>query len=58
MNLGPDHLSRIESGKEPTSLEDNIPDAQLFEITSFDDQYKDIIHFLNIGFVPTEFTTV
>ena len=27
LNVGPDHLSRIESGEEPTSLEDNLSDA-------------------------------
>ena len=25
LNAGPDHLSRLESGEEPTSLEDNLP---------------------------------
>jgi hypothetical protein len=28
MNKGPDHLSRLEHGEEPTSLEDTLPDAQ------------------------------
>ena len=37
LNLGPDHLARIKSGEEPTSLEDNLPDLQLFVITMFDD---------------------
>ena len=27
LNAGLDHLSRLESGEEPTSLEDNLPDA-------------------------------
>jgi hypothetical protein len=27
MNKGPDHLSRLENGEEPTSLEDTLPDA-------------------------------
>ena len=27
LNLGPYHLSRIESEEEPTSLEDNLPSA-------------------------------
>ena len=54
--MGPNHLLRIESGEEPTSLEDNLPNAQLFVITTFDDQYKDIIYFLSTGFVPTKFT--
>ena len=43
--------------EEPTSLEDNIPDAQLFVITAFDNQYEDIIPFLTMGFALAEFTT-
>ena len=27
LNVGPDHLSRLESGEEPVSLEDCLPDA-------------------------------
>src|SRR5271154_1067226 len=27
LNAGPDHLSRIDSGEEPTSLENGLPDA-------------------------------
>ena len=27
LNVGPNHLSRLETGEEPTSLEDNMPDA-------------------------------
>ena len=27
LNVGPDHLSRIETGEELTNLEDNLPDA-------------------------------
>ena len=38
LNLGLDHISRIESGEEPSNLEDNIPNAQLFAINMFDDQ--------------------
>ena len=37
LNAGLDHLSRLESGEEPTSLEDNLPDAQLFSIHIIDD---------------------
>ena len=55
--MGPYHLSRIENGEEPTSLEDNLPDAQLFAITAFDNQYEDIIQFLTTGFSPSRFTT-
>ena len=49
LNLGPYHLSRIESGEEPTSLEDNIPDVKIFMITMSNDQYKYIIHFISTG---------
>ena len=27
LNVGPNHLSRIESGEDPTNLEDNFPDV-------------------------------
>ena len=27
LNLGPDQLSRLESGEEPTSLDEGLPDA-------------------------------
>ena len=56
LNLGLDHLSKIESGDKPTSLEDNLSDAQLFALTTFDDQYEDIIQFLTTGFAPNDFT--
>ena len=56
--MGPNHLSRIESGEEPTILEDNLPDAQLFLITMFDDHYNDIIHFLSTGYTTIEFNIV
>ena len=52
----PDHLSRIDSGEEPSNLEDNLPDAQLFSIQITDEYYADIIHFLTTGRAPEEFT--
>ena len=58
--VGPNHLSRIESGEEPTSLEDNLPDAQLFAIHMIDDQnheFNTIIHFLSIGYAPEGMST-
>src|SRR5882757_9100745 len=56
LNARPDHLSRIDSGEEPSNLEDNLPDAQLFSIQIADEYYADIIHFLTIGWAPIEFT--
>ena len=57
LNAGPNHLSRIETGKEPTKLEDNLLDAQLFSIQIADDYFRDIIEFLMTGIAPKEFTT-
>ena len=37
LNVGSDHLSRLEFGEEPVSLEDCLPDAQLFSIHIIDD---------------------
>ena len=60
LNVGPDHLSRIESGEEPPSLEDNLFDAQLFVIHMMDDhnpEFNTIIHFLSIGYAPEGMST-
>ena len=46
LNAGPDHLLWIDSGEEPSNLEDNFPDAQLFSIQIIDDYYADIIHLI------------
>ena len=37
LNAGPDHFSKLESGEELVSLEDCLPDAQLFLVQSVDD---------------------
>lgn len=52
LNLGPDHLSRIESSEEPTSLEDELLDAQLYAVHVTDGHFEDIIHFLTTGTAP------
>jgi hypothetical protein len=49
MNKGPDHLSRLEHGEEPTSLEDTLLDAQLLSIRNIDDHFIDIVQFLSTG---------
>ena len=55
LNTSPDHLSRLESGEEPTNMEDSLPDAQLFSIHIGDDYFTNIIEFLTIGIAPTEY---
>jgi hypothetical protein len=42
-NAGPDHLSRVTNDEEPTNLEDNFPDAQLFLVQIADEYFADII---------------
>jgi hypothetical protein len=37
MNVGPNHLSRVMNGEEPTNLEDNFSDAHLFSIQITDE---------------------
>jgi hypothetical protein len=56
MNKGPDHLSRLEHGEEPTSLEDSLSDAQLLAIRQSDDHFTEIVQFLSIGMEPSEYT--
>ena len=55
LNAGLDHLSRLELGEEPTSLKDNLSDAQLFLVHIVVDYFKDIIEFLNTGTASTEY---
>jgi hypothetical protein len=58
MNKGPDHLSRLEHGKEPTSLEDTPIDAQLLAIRKVDNHFTEIVQFLSIGMAPSEYTVI
>lgn len=54
LNAGLDHFSGIETGEEPTSLEEVLPDAQIFSIKVVDDNFADVIHFLNMGIALTD----
>jgi hypothetical protein len=56
MNKGPDHLSILEHGEEPTSLEDTLMDAQLLAIRNIDDHFADMVQFLSTGVAPSEYT--
>jgi hypothetical protein len=46
LNAGPDHLSRVTNGEEPTNLEDNFPNAQLFSVQIVDEYFTNIIQCL------------
>jgi hypothetical protein len=56
MNKGPDRLSRLEHGEEPTSMEDTMLDAQLLAIRKIDDHFAEIVQFLSIGIAPSQYT--
>ena len=55
--MGPDHLSRLESGEEPTSLDQGLPDTHLCTIQMVDDYFQDIVQYLATGYAPSEMTT-
>jgi len=56
LNVGPDHLSRIETGEEPRNLEEGLLEVQLFVVRIVDGHFSDIIDFLTIGMAPKGYT--
>ena len=52
MNAGHDRLSRVTNGEEPTNLEDNFPDVQLFLVHVVDKYFVDIIEYLSTVVPP------
>jgi hypothetical protein len=58
MNAGHDRLSRVTNGEEPTNLEDNFPDAQLFSVQVVDEYFIDIIEYLSRRVLPRDFSIV
>jgi hypothetical protein len=58
MSKGPDHLSRLDHGEEPTSLEDTLPYAQLLAIKRVDEHFTEIVQFLSKGMTPSEYTII
>lgn len=37
LNVGPDHLSRLESGESGGAVDDQLPDADLFQVEAVPD---------------------
>ena len=58
MNKGPDHLSRLEHGEEPTSLEDTLPDTQLLAIRRVDDHFYKRVQFLSTRMARSKYTII
>ena len=57
LNVGPDHLSRIDTGEEPTGVEDDLPDAHLFWIEVVPVELEEIAQFLEEGKAPEGMST-
>jgi hypothetical protein len=57
LNVGPDHLSRVPNGEEPTILEDNFPNTHLFLVQIVDEYFADNIQYLSTGTAPHEYNT-
>eukprot|EP00253_Pinus_taeda_P035197 PITA_35197 len=55
LNVGPDHLSRIETGEEPTNLEEGLPDTD-FVVHVASRHFEYIIHFLTTRTTPKEYS--
>ena len=57
LNVDPDHLSRINTGEEPIGVEDDLPDANLFQIEAITAELEEIAQFLEYGQAPEGMST-
>ena len=57
LNVGIDHLSRVENEEEPANIYDGLPNAQLFLFDITNDHYAPIIQFLSIGVSLVDMST-
>ena len=48
-NVGPDHLSKVESGEDPTGIDDDLPDAHLFRVEEIPAELEEIGQYLQEG---------
>ena len=51
-SVGLDHLSRVESGVDPTGIDDDLPDAHLFKVEEIPVELADIRQYLQEGKAP------
>jgi hypothetical protein len=51
-NIGPDHLSRLESGESGKAVDDQLSDAYFFRIEAIPGYLEEIEIFLNTGACP------
>ena len=58
LNVGPDHLSRLETRDNEGSLNDQLPDADLFRVEAIPDYLADIATYLTTGQCPQHYTPI
>ena len=58
LNVGPDHLSRLAMGENDGSIDDQLPDADLFRVEAVPDYLADIATYLTIGQCPQDYTSL
>jgi hypothetical protein len=56
-NVGPNHLSILESGESGRVVDDQIPDEDLFWVEAIPEYLEDITIFLSIGACPETYST-
>lgn len=57
LNAGPDHLSWIKIGEDPTNLEERFLDVQLFAMCIVVNHFADIIHLLTMRMALEGYTS-
>ena len=57
LNVRPDHLSRIDTGEEPTGINDELPNSHLFHIEAVPEELEEISQFLETGQAPEGLNT-
>ena len=57
LNVGLDHLSRIETGEETKNNDEGLLDVNLFRVDVIDGYYDQIIQFLVTGVTLEYFST-
>ena len=57
LNVGPDHLSRLENGENGGPLDDQLLDADLFRVEEIPDYLEQTKIYLTTGQCPEEYTT-
>jgi len=57
LNVGPDHLSHLDTWENDGAIDDRLPDADLFRIEAIPDHLKEIPTLLTIVRCPEGYTT-